>query len=91
MSLNNPIQPVFIDGMGISRFKENSVVKYLFKSSGLDISKLSEMDFNSEDLEQFAQLIGYSINGFKSLKFATENVVTIALKQAYHKFINKVK
>ena len=63
----HPRQPVeVIDG--IARFKKNAIVEYLFSLSSMN--ELAAMPFSEEDRIQFAQLIGYSVFGFKDLNYA---------------------
>lgn len=38
----------------------------------LDLGKLMAMDFPQEDLEQFAQLMGYSISGYHELSYVSD-------------------
>lgn len=68
-----PIQPIYTDDRGTTRFRENKIVRYLLDNGGLDLNKLAWMlpDCN-EDWEQFAQLIGYSVSGFGSLSYVSD-------------------
>jgi hypothetical protein len=43
-----------------------------FHQGCLDLGKLLEMDFPQEDLEQFAQLMGYSIRGYHELSYVSD-------------------
>lgn len=59
----HPIQPLVIDKLGTIRFKENLMVCKLLDFSTANGYGLNEMaceDFSVEDMQQFAQLIGYS-------------------------------
>lgn len=38
----------------------------------LDLGKLRSMDFPQEDMEQFAQLMGYSISGYHELSYVSD-------------------
>ena len=55
----HPIQPLITDEQGVTRFKENGIVYFLAKNR---LNELATMGFSNEDWEQFAQLIGYSLN-----------------------------
>lgn len=75
--MKNPLQPVVIVD-GIARFKENKIVSYLLDKGGLDMNLLAMEDFTDEDREQFAQLIGYSVSGFGSLSYASDEAYYLA-------------
>ena len=69
-----PTQPIFEDELGTLRFQENKIVSALLEFSqekGMDMNKLSCMDFSREDWVQFAQLIGYSIGGWEDLSYVS--------------------
>ncbi len=59
-----PIQPVYK-----GRFIPNRIVSHLLDSGTIDLNDLAMMDFSDKEREQFAQLIGYSVNGFGSLNY----------------------
>lgn len=72
--MKHPIQPIEeVDG--IPRYKKNAIVEFLLKNGGFDMNALAVMGFSSEDREQFAQLIGYSVSGFGDLSYASPEVV----------------
>jgi hypothetical protein len=73
-----PIQPIEKDKNGILRFKENRIVNYFRKHSDKDLNDIATMDFTREEHEQFAQLIGYSIEGLGDLSYASEEVYEAA-------------
>lgn len=60
----HPIQPLVLDERGVLRFKENKAVAWMAKQ--IDFNELFRRDFPAEDLEQIAQLIGYSHGGSPS-------------------------
>lgn len=70
--MNHPMQPVVTDENGTKRFKENKIVRYLLDAGGIDMNKLAMMPFDQNDREQFAQLIGYSLNGFSELSYVSD-------------------
>lgn len=75
----HPMQPLILDEDGIVRFKHNSVVRFLLDTSSFDMNKLWRMlgsgIFSIEDMEQFYQLIGYSVSGFGEMShFRAETV-----------------
>lgn len=71
-SSGQPLQPLIRDAMGCDRFKENQIVSHLLKHGGIDMNALACMPFSVEDREQFAQLIGYSLDGFGELSYVTD-------------------
>ena len=69
----HPMQPVVMAGK-VARFKTNRIVEYLLNVGEVDMNHLARLDFTQEDREQFAQLIGYSVSGFCSLSYASDEV-----------------
>lgn len=66
-----PMQPIVWDD-GTLRFQENAVVRRLLDAAtarGFGLNQLLVERFSPGDLEQFAQLIGYSIAGFGELSY----------------------
>lgn len=79
-----PIQPVVLDGK-VVRFKRNNMVNHLYKwaaARGMGMNKLACLDFTPEDRMQFAQLIGYSVSGYGSLSYVTDESYRAAAAQA---------
>ena len=66
----HPIQPI-IDVNGVHRFKENKIVSALLDTGILDMNAIARLEFSTEDREQFAQLIGYSVDGFSELSYVS--------------------
>ena len=73
--MKHPIQPISLDNSGILRFKKNEIVCFLLDNGPFDLNDLARRDFNSNDREQFAQLIGYSSSGFCSLSYVSDETV----------------
>lgn len=74
----HPMQPLVWDKDTI-RFKRNTIVRFLLDNGGHDLNQLWRMYgsgmFSLEDLEQFYQLIGYSVSGFGEMSdFRKETV-----------------
>lgn len=70
--MNNPIQPL-VDVEGVTRFKENAIVRHLIDTHpACDMNKLATLDFSDDDRQQFAQLIGYSLSGYCSLSYVDD-------------------
>jgi hypothetical protein len=73
-----PIQPIYTDEQGISRFRENKIVRHLLDNGGIDLNEIARLQFPNEDREQFAQLIGYSISGFGELSYVSDETFEAA-------------
>jgi hypothetical protein len=70
--MKHPIQPLVKDVDGRIRFKENKIVTFLLENGCSDMNSLAREDFSQEDREQFAQLIGYSLDGFGTLSYVSD-------------------
>lgn len=65
----HPQQPLVRDEKGVIRFKVNAVVRELLdraeRGEKTDLNWIwGQCRYSTEDLEQFYQLIGYSVSGF---------------------------
>ncbi len=67
----HPIQPDSIED-GVLRFKRNKIVEFLLDAGPFDMNQLAHMPFSDEDRVQFAQLIGYSVSGWGTLSYVSE-------------------
>lgn len=71
--MKNPIQPLAPDHQGVLRFKPNKIVQYLLDSHPTcGMLELAFMNFSDDDRQQFAQLIGYSLDGYGSLSYVSD-------------------
>lgn len=77
---SHPMQPSEIDVNGTVRFKENKIVDFLLENGSLDMNSLMMLDFSIEDREQFAQLIGYSLNGYSELSYVRDTTYEVAVR-----------
>lgn len=77
----HPMQPVVIDEDGIARFKDNKIVRYLLDAGPHDLNRLAIIPFDTDDWNQFYQLIGYSVSGFGDLSKADPDIVAEADRQ----------
>ena len=72
----NPLQPIERDEHGTIRFKKNQIVSDLSDAGslrGFDMNYIvGRNKYSQTDLEQFAQLIGYSISGFHELPYVSD-------------------
>lgn len=78
----HPIQPIEPDAQGTLRFKKNTIVEYLLDKGAFDLNQLAMVEFPQEDREQFAQLIGYSLDGFSTLSYVTDETYNAAKRIA---------
>lgn len=75
MTERNPMQPVgLVDG--VMRFKRNKIVDDLLTFAtpkGFDMNFIvGSGNYTQDDMEQFAQLIGYSICGFHEIPYVSD-------------------
>lgn len=80
----HPIQPLIIAD-GVTRFKANKIVQFLLDTGPFDMNKLACMEFTNEDREQFAQLIGYSLNGLGDLSYVSDKTYNAADAQPVYR------
>ncbi len=84
--MSHPIQEIVKSKNGVLRFKENKIVTYLLDKGPFDMNHLAMQEFSKEDLEQFAQLIGYSVDGFSNLSYVSdETFYKVDRKKAFNK------
>ena len=76
--LRHPLQPVHLDPDGVVRFVPNRIVRFLLDAGPYDMNKLAMMPWSDEDREQFAQLIGYSVQGFGELSYVSDEAYAAA-------------
>lgn len=54
------------------RFVPNAIVEWLLENGGFDMNDIARQPFSQEDREQFVQLIGYSVGGWSSLSYVSD-------------------
>lgn len=69
--LEHPLQPLYTDEQGTTRFKDNAIVSWLVDTNKADLNEIAMQGFPQEDQEQFAQLHGYSLGGFGELSYVS--------------------
>lgn len=74
----HPIQPIEVDEDGRARFKQNAIVNRLRTEGPFDMNEIACWDVPREDREQFAQLIGYSLEGASELGYVTDETIETA-------------
>lgn len=78
---HHPIQPLVQDPHGVTRFKENAIVRHVLefaRTRGCGLNELSVIEFSDEDRQQFAQLIGYSLSGYGDLSYVSNEAFAAA-------------
>lgn len=82
--MENPIQPLCRDARGVIRFKKNTLVDALLlhgQSTGFGLNELACKFHGPEhkgDWQQLAQLIGYSVDGYGTLSYVTDEAYAAA-------------
>jgi len=74
----HPTQPVFYDELGVLRFKPNAIINYLFDTGRLSLNSLATIPFPAEDRAQIAQMLGYSVSGYRDLSYVSETPSLLA-------------
>jgi|GEM_PF-3349645 hypothetical protein len=72
------MQPIVRDAHGVIRFKPNALVQRLFEAYPGGLDALALPSDSVEDLEQLAQLIGYSVSTFGDQAYASAETVAEA-------------
>lgn len=79
--VKHPMQPLIRD-RGVVRFKENAIVRHLLDHGGIDLNRLALLHFDDAEREHFAQLIGYSVQGFGELSYVSDEAFEAAQSAA---------
>lgn len=88
---NLPLQPlVLVDR--VLRFEKNPIVEHLLDNGNMDMNYLAiwchENNIENKYQEQFAQLIGYSVSGFSSLSYVSDETMN-RVDEYYFKLENE--
>jgi hypothetical protein len=73
-----PCQPVYIDENQVVRFKDNKVALDLVIKAG-GINSLDWSDYPIADVEQFNQLLGWSVSAWSRRFASSESIQTLEL------------
>lgn len=65
-----PVQPVLTDESGVLRFRANPLVRWLLDAGPHNMNDLALVPATNAERSQFAQLIGYSVDGYRDLSYA---------------------
>lgn len=75
----HPLQKVVKEGQRVTRFVSNGAVRYLLdkgtKTMNDVVLAFQRGEFDEADLQQFYQLIGYSIDGYAELDWISRDSV----------------
>lgn len=85
--MKNPIQPLVKDEHNVLRFKQNKIVTDLLnfaQEKGFGLNEIASREYDVEDREQLAQLIGYSLSGFSDLSFVKYETYNTASNMHEH-------
>ena len=74
------MQPLYRDEDGVIRFAPNPIVRYLLDAGPFDMNDLAMIPFALDHRRQFAQLIGYSLDGYADLPYVDDEDYAEALK-----------
>ncbi|MEL7893460.1 hypothetical protein [Vreelandella neptunia] len=70
-----PMQPIVTDQHGVYRFEENPIIGHLVRNVS-DLNRIAawcmENDIEQKYQEQLAQLIGYSVSGYGTLSYVSD-------------------
>jgi len=81
-AVKHPMQPIGLDAEGVPRFKANEIVKWLHNSGRIDLNEIAAIQFPQGDVDQFWQLLGYSVSGYGELSFTDPDIIEAADKEA---------
>ena len=87
-SNDHPMQQIVIASDKIIRFRSNHIVRDLLEfaeKKGFGMNEIGQRGYTHADLRQFAQLVGYSVDGFCSLGYANRKTGDAACKIASKK------
>jgi hypothetical protein len=70
--MNHPMQPLYRDDRGIVRFRPNGIVRRLIHERIVDVGEIAgwltgEAGVSQDDIDQWWQLMGYSVAGYRGL------------------------
>lgn len=80
------MQPIITDPGGVIRFKFNAIIIFLLTEGAagrrFNLNTIPFDVFPQEDIEQFYQLMGYSVSGYGDLSFISDESVEKADQEA---------
>ncbi len=79
--VEHPVQPIVRARDGVYRFKRNQIVRDLLDFSqqhGFGLNEIAAREYDRNDREQLAQLIGYSVSGAGDLSYMRRSLIAAA-------------
>jgi len=80
-----PMQPVVVAHDDVIRFKSNRIVRDLLahaSTTGLSLNELKFEEYDQDEIDQFYQLIGYSVSGYGDIDEVSKESVEEADKES---------
>jgi hypothetical protein len=79
----HPMQPVYRDQDGRVRFHKNGIIRRLVDTKVISLNMISQWHgtypgISQDDVDQFWQLLGYSVGGYSELEFISDEAVKTA-------------
>lgn len=76
----HPMQPIYKDDRGIVRFRANAIIEQLVRGGTIDLNRVAIMaqaspDITQDDIDQFWQLIGYSVSGYGDVGLVSQEAI----------------
>ena len=72
------MRSIIKDSRGVIRFKANAIVNWIVSSGRLNLNDILLDEYSIEDIEEFWQLMGYSVSEYGELSFIREETVAVA-------------
>ncbi len=79
--VEHPVQPIVRAKDGVYRFKRNQIVRDLLEFAqvrGFGLNEIACREYDRNDREQLAQLIGYSVSGAGDLSYMRRSLIAAA-------------
>lgn len=78
-----PMQPIAFTKDGVIRFRKNMVLCFLLEEARegrkCDLNRIAQQRFSAnwpaDDVEQFWQMLGYSVSGYGDLSFVRRSTI----------------
>lgn len=74
----HPMQPLELNADGVLGFKENRLIRWLAKNVPGGLNSIPYDMFDQAELDQFAQLIGYTHAGFEELSYTSDEAYEVS-------------
>lgn len=78
------MRSIELDALGTARFRKNTIVAWLVENGHVSLNSIIENSpkggWPQEDIEEFWQMLGYSVSGYGDLSFIRPETVEAADK-----------